>query len=77
MTGVELILVVIAVICSFLAGLGLGWYGTSMKMWSLESKFRHLANSMHEYGTLSREETVPMEWVQDQLDTFIRQEFRG
>jgi hypothetical protein len=58
-------------------GLVLAWLGTGIRIWSLETKFRGLANEVYEYTLLSNSETLPAEWVQERLDTFIRKEFRG
>ena len=66
----------IALLIGFGVGFGLARLGTWMRFESLEGKFRELANEVHEYTEQSGNTHLPAVWVQDQLDTFIRREFR-
>jgi hypothetical protein len=59
----------------FVAGYVVCLVATRTRMWMLESEFRVLAIGVFEYTLLSGEETLPAEWVQEQLNGFIRKEF--
>lgn len=70
------LLIALCVVAGFAGGLAVGWYTTSMRIWSLESKFRALALEFHDYSVWEHSETLPSQWVREQLDSFIAKEFR-
>lgn len=70
------LLMLLCLVCGTALGIAIGWVTTSMRIWNLESKFRALALEIYEYAQFERSESIPTEWVQERLDSFVAQEFR-
>jgi hypothetical protein len=68
--------IIIAILAAFIAGFAVARMGTAFRISQIEARFRDLANGVSIYTSLDRCETLPAEWVQEQLDGFIREEFR-